>query len=300
MVEDVRPGPAESPEKPLSLKARLFDISTGIDIVVLNEDEAHEHDLFAADRVRVEHEGKELVCILDLSSTLVRRGEIGLFLDSSQALGTKRDEAVFVRHAVPPHSIELIRKKMDGSYLNEKEVNTIVGELMDNQLSEVELASLMTSFYIRGLNSDETVSLTKAIVNSGDTLKLDEHPIVDKHCTGGVAGNRTTMVLVPIIAAAGLYIPKTSSRSITSASGTADTMEVLANVTFELEEMRRIVRKTHGCVVWGGAMNLASADDLLIRIRHPLRLDPMGVMVASVLAKKKSVGAEYVVIDIPV
>jgi AMP phosphorylase len=183
--------------------------------------------------------------------------------------------------------------------MREDETRTVIHELMENKLSEVELASFVTSLYIRGLSDDETVYLTNAIVDSGKKLELGVHPIVDKHCSGGVAGNRTTMLLVPIIASSDLYIPKTSARSITSAAGTADTMEVLANVTFNLDEMRDIVLKTHGCIVWGGAIDLAAADDKLIRIRHSMRLDPRGVLLASILAKKKSVGAEYVVIDIP-
>ena len=125
-------------------------------------------------------------------------------------------------------------------------------------------------------------------------------PMCVHNCIGGVAGNRTTMVVVPIIAAAGLYIPKTSSRAITSASGTADTMEVLADVTFNMEELKKIVLKTKGAMVWGGGMKLAPVDDKLIRIRHPLSLDPEGMLLASILAKKKSVGAKYVMIDIPV
>lgn len=125
-------------------------------------------------------------------------------------------------------------------------------------------------------------------------------PICIHNCLGGVAGNRTTMVLVPIIAAAGLYIPKSSSRSITSASGTADTMEVLAPVDIPINELKKIVLKTKGSIVWGGGMNLAAADDKLIKIRHPLSLDPKGVMLASVLAKKKAVNATHVVIDIPI
>ena len=287
-------------EPVVALKARLIDVSTGVHVVILNEDEAREMDISPMDRVRVEHDGQELVCMVDVSGSMIKRGEIGLFADVTERIKAKKDELVHVRHSVPPNSIELIRKKMDGGRLTEKDVDTIVEEIIESRLSDSELASLMASIYIRGLNSEETVALTNAIVHSGETLDIGAHPVVDKHCTGGVAGNRTTMILVPIVAAAGLYIPKTSSRSITSASGTADTMEVLANISFELEEMKRIVKKTHGCIVWGGAMNLAAADDVLIRIRHPLRLDPLGVMVASVLAKKKSVGAEYVVIDIPV
>lgn len=125
-------------------------------------------------------------------------------------------------------------------------------------------------------------------------------PVCVHNCIGGVAGNRTTMVLVPILAAAGIYIPKTSSRAITSAAGTADTMEVLAPVVLDIQELRKVVLKTKGCIVWGGAINLAPVDDKLIRIRHSLHLDPRGLLLASILGKKKAVGAEYIVVDIPI
>ena len=283
-------------------KVKVFDIETDKNIVVMNEDEAHENDIYISDRVILSKGGKECReyrAIVDLSDTLVKRGEIALFADMAKEIGSKYGDTIEIRLAENPLSIDIIKKKMDGLSMREDETKTVVRELMENKLSEVELASFVTSLYIRGLSDDETVYLTNAIVDSGKKLELGVHQIVDKHCSGGVAGNRTTMLLVPIIASADLYIPKTSARSITSAAGTADTMEVLANVTFNLDEMREIVLKTHGCVVWGGAMDLAAADDKLIRIRHSMRLDPRGVLLASILAKKKSVGAEYVVIDIP-
>ncbi|MFC1705106.1 hypothetical protein ACFLZ6_02130 [Nanoarchaeota archaeon] len=109
------------------------------------------------------------------------------------------------------------------------------------------------------MSEKETIMLTEAMVEQGETLKIKRYPIIDKHCIGGISGNRTTMILVPIIAAAGLTIPKTSSRSITSPAGTADTMEVLAPVSFPLSKMKKIAEKTNGCIVWGGALNLAPA-----------------------------------------
>jgi len=281
-------------------EAHVFDISTGLNIIIMNEDEAQDNDIFMGDRVNVQREGKQAIAYVDLSSTVVKRGEVVLFADIAEKLDAKHGDSLTLAPAEMPVSVEFIKRKMDGGFLRESEVTSIIGELMDNKLTEIELASFITSLYIRGLSTEETVGLTRAIVSSGKTLDVGVHPIVDKHCTGGVAGNRTTMLIVPIVAAAGLYIPKTSSRAITSAAGTADTMEVLANVEFGLDELRDIVLKTHGCITWGGGMNLASADDKLIKIRQPLRLDPKGVMVASVLAKKKSVGADYVVIDIPV
>jgi len=288
-------------EKPdYMLKAKIFDIETGKNIVVLNEDEAREMDMLIGDRVLLTKGGKKCIAIVDLSTTLVKRGEIALFSDTSCGIGARHGEMIGVSITSNPASVEIIKKKMDGGNLRNDEIKNVIDEIMENKLSETELASFVVSLYIRGLSNDETVYLTNAIVGSGSTLDLGVHPVVDKHCSGGVAGNRTTMVLVPIIAAAGLYIPKTSARSITSPAGTADTMEVLAPVTVKLDEMKDIVLKTHGCVVWGGAMDLAAADDKLIRIRNSMRLDPKGVLLASILAKKKSVGAEYVMIDIPV
>jgi len=171
---------------------------------------------------------------------------------------------------------------------------------VNNNLSDIELTYFVSGCFTKGLSKKETVELTKAIVNHGSRLKLKKKIILDKHCSGGVAGNRTTMLVVPIVAAAGLTIPKTSSRSITSPAGTADTMEVLSSVSFTAKKMEKIVKKSNGCIVWGGAINLAAADDKLIKVRHPLSIDPPGMLLASIMAKKSAVGATHVLIDVPV
>ena len=105
---------------------------------------------------------------------------------------------------------------------------------------------------------------------------------------------------MPIIAAAGLTIPKTSTRAITSPSGTADSMEVLAPVMFDSNEFKDILLKEKGCIVWGGALDLAPADNILIEIERPLSMDPLGLLIPSVLSKKLSVGVKKLVLDIPV
>ena len=285
--------------KPYLAKAKCFDIEAGKFIAVLNDKQAKRNGIFTGDRAVLRLGGREKVVTVDLSEEVVGPNEVGLFAETSSDLHAQDGAEVEIKHVAVPHSIGVIRRKLDGAPMDSKDIDMVIGEMMENRLSDVELASWVAAMYTRGMDNDETVALTKAIVRSGDTLDLGRKPVVDKHCAGGVAGNRTTMVLVPIMAAAGLYIPKTSSRAISSASGTADTMEVLAPVEFSIEEMRRIVLKTNGCMVWGGAINLAAADDKLIRIRHSLSLDPRGVLLASILAKKVSVGAQYVVIDIP-
>jgi thymidine phosphorylase len=138
------------------------------------------------------------------------------------------------------------------------------------------------------------------MIATGSSLSLAEPPVVDKHCVGGVPGNRTTMVIVPILAALGLTAPKTSSRAITSPAGTADTMAVLADVALPPARLRDVIARAGACIAWGGALDLAPADDILITVERPMELDTEAQMVASILAKKKSVGATHVLIDIPV
>jgi AMP phosphorylase len=117
---------------------------------------------------------------------------------------------------------------------------------------------------------------------------------------GGVPGNKVSLIIVPIVAAAGLTIPKSSTRAITSPSGTADSMEALAPVAFTPEELNKIVAEENACLIWGGALETAPADNILIEIERPLHMDPVGLMIPSILTKKLSLGVKKLVLDIPV
>jgi AMP phosphorylase len=172
--------------------------------------------------------------------------------------------------------------------------------VVNNVLSEVELTAFVASLYMNEMTLDETAYLTKKMAENGEMLHLKRRPVFDKHSIGGVPGNKITLLIVPIVAAAGLTIPKTSSRAITSACGTADIMEVLAPVTFSSKEIEEIVERVGGIIAWGGGVNLAPADDIFIRVvEYPLAIDPHNLAICSVMAKKYAVGADFVVIDIP-
>jgi thymidine phosphorylase len=164
----------------------------------------------------------------------------------------------------------------------------------------VELTAFVVACAQAAMERDEILYLAQAMVEQGEELSWGREMVVDKHCIGGLPGNRTTMVVVPIVAAYGLAMPKTSSRAITSPSGTADTMEVLCNVELSLEQMLRIVGKESGCVAWGGAFSLSPADDIIISVERPLNIDAAGQMIASILSKKKAAGSTHVLVDIPV
>jgi len=287
----------------MKLKVKDVDIATGsILVAILNEKDAQELDIHAKDRIKIKKGKKVETVVVDVaeSKKAVPPGSIGVFEEVIDSLKLRKGEYVEIIPARRPLSIEYIKKKLDGKKLNKEEINQIVWDIVHNKLNEIELTYFVAACYTNTLTTDETTMLTEAIAYHGNILKLKKYPIIDKHCIGGVAGNRTTMIIVPIVAAAGLAIPKTSSRSITSPAGTADTMEVLADVSMPLKKIKRIVEKINGCIVWGGAINLAPADDRIIKVEYPLSIDAESQLLASIMAKKLSVSSTHVLIDIPV
>ncbi len=286
----------------MRLRVKDVNIATGGPlIVIMNSQDALENDFHYEDRIRLTHNKRNAIAILDIaeSGTQVPRGEIGLMEEVLAKLNVKKGQIVEVSQERAPQSIRYIKEKLDGKELTAPQIDEIIRDVVSNSLTPIEMTYFVAACYTKGLSRNETVALAKSIVNNGDIFRPGSKIVVDKHCVGGVPGNRTTMIVVPLIAAAGLTIPKTSSRSITSPAGTADSMEVLADVSVPLQKLKRIIKKTHACMIWGGAFGLAAADDKLIRLRHPLSLDPVGMVLASVLAKKKSVSATHILIDIP-
>jgi AMP phosphorylase len=281
------------------LKVKIFDMEIGRCEVTLNEEDARDLGLHSKDRIKLFINNRSATVVLNTTKTVINAGEIGICADIANEHKVKSGDSVSITPADRPKSIEHIRKKMDGLQLNETEFEAIVNDVVNNNLSEVEITAFIAAIYINGLTMEETAHLAKKTAECGETLDLKTKPVFDKHSLGGVPGNKITLLVVPIVAAAGLTIPKTSSRAITSACGTADIMEVLAPVTFDAREIESMVNKTNGVIVWGGGANLAPADDIFIRIEHPLAIDPHHLALSSVMAKKYAVGADFVVIDLP-
>lgn len=288
----------------MKLKVKRIDIQTGGTlVVVVNKTDAEKFDIHPMDRLNICRTNKcseRVFADITADSGHVSPGFIGIMKEVADSLRVKSNELLEVAPAPKPASIDYIKKKLDGERLKKKEIEQIVSDIVYNRLNDIELTYFVSACYSKSLSSAETVYLTRAMSSFGDIFRIKRYPIMDKHCVGGVAGNRTTMLIVPIVAAAGLTIPKTSSRSITSPAGTADTMECLANVSIGIKEMKRIVRKTNGCIIWGGGLNLAPADDKIIRVEKPLGIDAKSQLLASIMAKKLSVSSTHLLIDIPV
>lgn len=197
------------------------------------------------------------------------------------------------------NAIETIQKQLLGKKLTYKEIFNLMDEISHHHMSDVLTTYFVASSFKEGFSDEELYFLTKAMVETGKKIKFTGI-VADKHCIGGISGTRTTMLVVPIIAAAGFKIPKLSSRAITSPSGTADTMETLADVSFSVEKVHKIVEQVGGCIVWNGDMGIAPADDIIIKVEEPLNFESYDKVIISIMAKKIAVSTNHLILDIPV
>jgi thymidine phosphorylase len=252
-------------------------------------------------KIEVHHDGHGILAVLNIVDDvrLLAPDELGLAEQAFAQLGLAEGTPVNITLAPPPASLDAVRSKIHGRSLTAQEIDAIIRDIAGHRYSKMEIAAFLIAS-ARFLTTDEVLALTRSMAGVGNRLEWAEPLVVDKHCIGGVPGNRTSMIVVPIVAAHGLPIPKTSSRAITSPAGTADTMEVLARVDLGIAEMKAVVERTRGCLVWGGHVNLSPADDVLISVERPLGVDTREQMVASILSKKLAAGSTHLVIDIPV
>ncbi len=285
------------------LRIRPINLDTMGENVVILSRECHAlrpERLAGFRKVEVRVNGATIVANALISDGLEGLGadEIGLPQPALRRLGVKTGDHAHVSIAPPAASLDAVRAKIRGEELTREEIRAVVEDLAAHRYSDIEVAAFLiatSSFMTTG----EVLALTSSMAAAGTQLKWNRPVVVDKHCIGGIPGNRTTMVVTPIVAAHGLTMPKTSSRAITSPSGTADTMEVLARVELTEDEMRDVVERCNGCIAWGGHINLSPADDVLISIERPLSIDTPEQMVASILSKKIAAGSTHLLIDMP-
>ncbi len=195
-------------------------------------------------------------------------------------------------------ALQAIRNKLVGKTLNYKEIFAIMDAISHERLSPILTTYFAASGYSKGFTDQEMYFLTKAMIETGEKLEF-KGIVADKHSIGGVPGTRTTLIVIPIVAAAGFLIPKSSSRAITTPGGTGDDMEVLAPVTFTKEQIYNIVEKTNACIVWGGSVDIAPADDELIKVEEPLMFESFDKILVSIMAKKIAFSSNHIVIDLP-
>ncbi|MGK7062764.1 thymidine phosphorylase family protein [Bradyrhizobium sp. 1050_B9_N1_2] len=292
------------PPSRAQLKSRRVNLDTGREnvVVISRRSTALRPDLFRGfSRVELRSGSKTQLATVLLTNddSLVGPDELGMAEPAFRRFGQPAGSYIAVSPAPSPPSLDAVRAKVQGKTLEAAEIGAVIDDIVHYRYSDMEIAAFLVSS-ANFMTSGELIALTGAMARAGTQLRWNARTVVDKHCIGGIPGNRTSMIVVPIVAAHGLTIPKTSSRAITSPAGTADTMEVLTRVDLSVEEMKEVVASCNGCLAWGGHVNLSPADDVLISVERPLALDTHEQMVASIMSKKLAAGSTHLLIDLPV
>ncbi len=291
-------------EMPNFLHLRRMYIDTHQEPVIYMRKDCHvcrSEGFNAHTRVRISTDSHSIVGTVHvITDGMLSHQEVGLSESAWQLLKAQPGEKAYFQHARPADSMRSVRGKIYGLPFSETSTRNIIQDITQGHFSDIQLAAFVTACAGSRLDTDEIIALTKAMVSTGRQLDWGQSYVMDKHCVGGLPGNRTTPIVVAIVAAAGLVMPKTSSRAITSPAGTADTMETLAPVTLSIDQMRAVVEQEGGCIAWGGSVSLSPADDILIRVERALDLDSEGQLVASVISKKVAAGSSHVLIDLPI
>lgn len=285
-------------------KTKKLDITTTDPlVVVMNAADAAQFGFTSERNVHLCWRDVCLFVTVDFSDTEVLPGEVGLFQDVWSKYGIPAEDIVAIEIPEPPESMESVRKKLRGEQLNYEEIKTVITDIAKRRLNLIETTYFAAASYNPGFNEDEIYNLTKAMAETGDQLDFSggdpSKKVVDKHSIGGIPAKGITPILVPIVSSFGLIVPNTSSRSITTPAGTSDMLEVIMPVTLPKEKIIETVAKENACLVWGGSMELAPADDVLINIERPLHMESYDKFLVSIVAKKVAMKVTHLLVDIP-
>lgn len=289
----------------LFLKSVKLDRETGDELeIVLNSRDAKEEGINVGDIVSFQYADFQLFAQVEITDSEIRPGEVGLYEEMWVRYKIPGEHTVVISMIDRPESIEYIKRKLLGYPLNEHELKVIAKDISERKIREVEIAYFMATFFNPGFNDDEVLWMIKGMAEAGDILDFTNirnngTVVVDKHSIGGVAAKGVTPMLVPIIASFDLVIPNTSTRAITTPAGTTDILEVIMPVAIPNEKVMEVVKQTGSCMIWGGALKLSPADDVLINVEKGLHVQSFQKMLVSIVAKKVSMGISHILIDIP-
>ena len=265
------------------LKVKYYDVDSSEPTVMIHDDDCLVIGVQENDRVALSGRSTA-VALVSKSDTLVEKGTILVPDGVMRSLNLSEGDEVDVVYSQKPDSVRSIRRKMDGEKISREEIEAIVTDILENKLSKIEISAWLTALYINGMDIEEIADFTMAMANTGDIIKFDREPVFDFHSLGGVPGNKITPIVVSIVASAGIMVPKLSSRAISSACGTSDFVEVFCNVEMDADQLKKVSEDVGGVFAWGGSMNLAPVDDMVIKIEHPLGINPRAQMLASIMS----------------
>lgn len=284
-------------------KVQLLDIEDGERLIIfLNPNQATEFGINVQSKVRITTKDERSI-VADVSfSKAVNPGYIAINADVTEKLDLKNGEIVSIQLSEGSSiAYEAIRKKIRGEKISYDEMFAIIKDISENKLDDIMMTYYVASSFFHPTTDEEMYQTAKAMAECGVMFKYPKGEIIaDKHCIGGVPGNETTMVLIPLIASLGIKIPKNFSKSITSPAATGECVNVLMNINFDQKGIEKLVDELNCCLVWGGGLDLAPADDKLIKVQYPLSMQSRAKVVSSIMAKKYAMGITHSLIDIPI
>lgn len=269
--------------------------------VYLNRFTADQYGVKEGDLLDLYFVGHETGATALITDTIVDDGHIGLPAAVWNAFPVSELDRVAVDVQGQAKSVAFIRKKIKGEKLSYDEIHEIMYDIAKRRLSPIEMTYFASTSYNPGFDDEEMYNLTKAMADTGIILDFSAHGgmVVDKHSIGGLPSKGVTPVIVSLVSKLGFIIPNTSTRAITAPAGTTDVLETVMPVSLSEEQIKRVVAETGGCLAWGGGLELAPADDILIQIEKPLHIESYDKFVVSIIAKKIAAGCKYVLLDLP-
>ncbi len=269
--------------------------------VYLHANTANKYGIEDGDLIVLYLKDVELGGIVYLSNTEVPEDAIGLSARIWTNYKVSQVDLIPIEVKGQADSVKYIREKILGGRLNYAKSYQIMDDIVKRKLTPIEMTYFAAASYNPGFDDNEIYFLTKAMVETGDIIDFSDisNVILDKHSIGGVPAKGVTPVIVSMLASIGYTLPNTSSRSITTPAGTSDVLEVVMPVSLDDKQIRKVVAQENACMVWGGGLDLAPADDILIQIEKPLHIESYDKFVISIMAKKVAMGITHQIIDLP-
>ena len=269
---------------------------------VLNEEQALGFGITASDKITItKQNGEKLVTNVAVSSK-VPAWDLGVYENVIERFPLEKDEVVAIEVAESSSiANEAIRKKMKWETITYDEMYAIIKDISEWKLSEIMMTYYVASSFFYPTTDEEMYQTAKAMAECGVMFKYPKWEIVaDKHCIGWVPWNETTMIAIPLLASLGIKMPKNFSKAITSPAATGECVNVLMDINFDKAWIERLIEENNCCLVWWGGLDLAPADDKLIKVQYPLSMQSRAKVVSSIMAKKYAMWVTHSIIDIPV
>ncbi len=287
----------------MTFTAHKLDILTNDQFICLiNKHDAEKYGITAGDSLYITTQTHKtgITLFVDITTNLVETGTLGLFNDVWLNHKFHNGEEVVAELSHDGKSAKIISEKLQGKILTKDQIAYVIGDIARGEISPVLTSAWVCAGFNPGFNEKEIEYMTLALANSGEKLNWNGRIALDKHSIGGIGGKAITPIVISILAnLPGIVVPNTSSRAITTASATTDMLESIMKMSFCIDELYKFVENENAFMVWGGGIDLAPADDKIIKVQKQIGIESSDKVISSIIAKKIAQGITHMVLDIP-